>query len=140
MNTLQVYDPFADNGLDEIFRGFFQPVRTTRGAAAPIKVDVTEKGDTYVVHAEIPGVAKDDIQVTIDGSQVTIAAEIKRESESKEGERVLRSERYRGAVYRSFVLPVELDEAASQARYEGGVLELTLAKKAQVAGRKLTIQ
>ncbi len=52
----------------------------------------------------------------------------------------LRTERYYGAVYRSFVLPVELDETASKAKYENGVLELTLAKKPQVAGRKLTIQ
>ncbi len=140
MNAMQVYGPFADAGFDELIRGFFKPVRDTRDAAAPIKVDVTEKPDAFVVHAEIPGVAKDDIQVTIEGNQVTIAAEVKRESDQKEGDRVLRSERYYGAVYRSFVLPVELDETASQAKYEGGVLELTLAKKAQVAGRKLTIQ
>jgi len=140
MNALQVYGPFADAGFDDLIRGFFKPVRETRDAAAPIKVDVTEKPEAFVVHAEIPGVKKDDIQVTIEGNQVTIAAEVKRESEQKEGDRILRGERYYGAVYRSFVLPVELDETASQAKYEGGVLELTLAKKAQVAGRKLTIQ
>ena len=140
MNALQVYGPFADAGFDDLIRGFFKPVRETRDAAAPIKVDVTEKPEAFVVHAEIPGVRKDDIQVTIEGNQVTIAAEVKRESEQKDGDRVLRSERYYGAVYRSFVLPVELDETASQAKYEGGVLELTLAKKAQVAGRKLTVQ
>jgi len=140
MNALQVYGPFADAGFDDLIRGFLKPVREARDAAAPIKVDVTEKPEAFVVHAEIPGVAKEDIQVTIEGNQVTIAAEVKRESEQKEGDRVLRSERYYGAVYRSFVLPVELDETASQAKYEGGVLELTLAKKAQVAGRKLTIQ
>ena len=71
---------------------------------------MTEKPDAYVVHAEIPGVRKEDIQVTIEGNQVTIAAEVKRETEAKDGERVLRSERYYGAVYRSFVLPVEIDE------------------------------
>ena len=140
MNTLQVYDPFADAAFDDIFRGFFKPVRALRNAPATIKVDVTEKPDAYVVHAEIPGVAKEDIQVTVEGNQVTIAAEVKRVAGEKEGERVLRSERYAGAVYRSFVLPAELDEAASQAKYEGGVLELTLAKKPQVAGRKLAIQ
>ncbi|MFO1314613.1 MAG: Hsp20/alpha crystallin family protein [Burkholderiales bacterium] len=140
MTTLQVYDPFAETAFDDLFRGFFKPVRALRDAPAPIKVDVTEKPDAYVVHAEIPGVAKEDIQVTVEGNQVTIAAEVKRATEQKEGERVLRSERYHGAVYRSFVLPAELDETASQAKYEGGVLELTLAKKPQVAGRKLTVQ
>ena len=83
---------------------------------------------------------KDDIQVTIEGNQVTIAAEVKRESEQKDGERLVRSERYLGAVYRSFVLPVEIDEAASNAKYEDGVLTLTLAKAAAAQPRKLTIQ
>lgn len=140
MNSLQVYGPFADAGFDDLFRGFFKPVREDRDTAAAIKVDVTEKPDAFVVNAEIPGVKKDDIHVTIEGNQVTISAEVKRENEQKDGERLLRKERYYGAVYRSFVLPVELDETTSKARYEGGVLELTLAKKPQVAGRKLTIQ
>jgi HSP20 family protein len=137
---MQVYGPFADPGFDELVRGFFRPVREARGTAAAIKVDVTEKADQFVVHAEIPGVNKDEIHVTIEGNQVTIAAQTKRETEQKDGERVLRSERYYGAFYRSFVLPVELDEDTSRAKYENGVLELTLAKKAQLASRKLTIQ
>jgi HSP20 family protein len=145
MQTVQLYDPFASAGLEDLFRGLFKPVQVARDAAVAIKVDVTEKDNGYVVHAEIPGVNRDDIQVTIEGSQVTIAAEVKRVIEAKDGngkddERVLRSERYYGAVYRSFVLPVELDEEASAAKYENGVLELKLAKKAAVAGRKLTIQ
>jgi HSP20 family protein len=85
-------------------------------------------------------VAKDDIQVSIEGNQVSIGAEVKREAETKDGERVLRTERYSGSVYRSFTLPVEIDEAASHARYENGVLELTLTKKPAAAGRKLTVQ
>jgi len=159
MNTLQVYAPFADAALDEVFRGFFKPVRVRGGDAGrtTIKVDVTETSDAYVVHAELPGVAKDDIHVTIEGSQVTIASEVKRVGEFKPGEykagengdkngdpqtehRALRSERFYGAVHRSFVLPVELDETASEARFENGVLELKLNKKTAVAGRRLTIQ
>ena len=139
MTALQVYGPFADAGFEDLVRGFFKPMRDTRVAAAPIKVDVVDKAEAFVVRAEVPGVRKDDIQVTIEGDQLTIAAEIKRESEQKDGERVLRSERYAGSVYRSFVLPVEIDEAASTAKYENGVLELTLAKK-PAAARKLTIQ
>jgi HSP20 family protein len=140
MNALQVYGPFADAGFEDLVRSFFKPVREARETAAPIKVDVHENKDAFVVRAEVPGVAKDDIHVSIEGNQVTISAEVKRESEQKEGERLVRSERYYGAVYRSFVLPVELDEAASNARYENGVLELTLAKRAESAARKLTIQ
>lgn len=141
MASLQLYDPFADVGFDDLFRGFFRPVRATdRTAPAAIKVDVSENDKGYTVHAEIPGVSKDEIQVAVEGNQVTIAAEVKRNDEVREGERVLRTERYYGAAYRSFTLPAELDEAASEAKYENGVLELKLAKKPTVAGRKLTIQ
>lgn len=140
MTALQVYGPFADAGFEDFVRGFFKPLRQVREGAAPIKVDVVEKGDSYVVRAELPGVRKDDIEITLEGNQVTIAAEVKRESEQKDGERLVRSERYFGAVYRSFVLPVDIDEAASNAKYEDGVLELTLTKKAEAQARKLTIQ
>ena len=71
---------------------------------------------------------------------MTISAEVKRNGDAKEGERVLRSERYYGAVYRSFALPTDLDEGTSEAKYDNGVLVLTLAKKPAIAGRKLTIQ
>lgn len=142
MNQLTRYDPFADTGFDDLFRGFFRPVRLAAPSvpAVTIKMDVNETDKAYVVQAEIPGVSKDQIHVAIEGNQVTITAEVKKESEQKEGDRVLRSERYFGSVYRSFTLPVDLDEAASTARYDNGVLELTLAKKAPVAGRKLAIQ
>jgi len=141
MASLQLYDPFADVGVEDLFRGLFRPVRSNeRAAPAAIKLDVAESDKGYTVHAEIPGVKKDDIQVAIEGNQVTISAEVKRNGEVKEGDRVLRTERYYGAVYRSFTLPVELDETASEAKYENGVLELKLAKRPAVAGRKLTIQ
>ena len=139
--TLQMYDPFAETGFDELFRGFFRPVRSNdKSAPAAIRIDVTESDKDYTVHAEIPGVKKDEIHVAIEGNQVTIAAEVKREVDAKDGERVLRTERYYGSVYRSFTLPAELDESASTAKYDNGVLELTLAKKPQVAGRKLAVQ
>ena len=140
MNKLMAYDPFGDAGIDDLFRGFFRPVRTATPSPVSIRMDVTEQDHGYVVHAEIPGVKKEDIQVTIEGNQVTIGAEVKRGFAPKEGDRVLRSERYYGSVYRSFTLPVDLDEAASTARFENGVLELTLARKAGVAASKLAIQ
>ena len=140
MPQLQAYDSLAGTAIDDLFRGFFAPVRLEKSGPAAIKMDVTESDGGYLVRAEVPGVKKDEIQVTIEGNQVTIAAEIKREAEPKEGERLLRSERYYGAVYRSFVLPVEIDQDASQAKHADGVLELTLAKRPANLGRKLTIQ
>jgi HSP20 family protein len=139
MSNLTVYDPFSDAGFDELFRGFFRPVRSER-AAASIKIDVTESDNAYLVKAEIPGVNKEDIQVSIEGNQVTIGAEVKRETDAKDGERLLRRERYYGSTYRSFTLPVEVDESTSNAKYENGILQLTLAKKPAATGRRLTIQ
>src|SRR5437763_1794567 len=84
---------------------FLSPVRVEsagRQGPAAIKMDVTEDDKTYIVHAEIPGVNKDEIQVTIEGNQVTLGADAKREKELKDGQRTLRSERYYGALYRSF--------------------------------------
>ena len=142
MARLQVYDPFATTaGIDELFRGFFTPVRRgeTEGPQG-IRLDVTENERGYVVRAEIPGVRKEDIHVTIEANQVTIGAEVKRETEKKDGDRVIHTERYSGQLFRSFTLPAELDETSSEAKYENGVLELQLAKKPVVAGRKLTVQ
>ena len=141
MKNLISYDPMADTGVDELFRGFFKPVRW-EGAQAPvmIKMDVTETTDGYRVHAEMPGVKKEDINVSIEGNQVTVAAEVKRETEKKEGDRVLRSERYFGNVYRSFTLPAELDEPKCEASYEKGILELKLVTKAATPGKKLQVK
>jgi HSP20 family protein len=143
MANIVTYDPFLDidTGMDDLFRGFFKPVRW-EGARAPvtIKLDVTETKDGYVVHAEMPGVKKENINVEIDGNQVTLAAEVKREHEKKDGDKVLRSERYYGNVYRSFTLPHEIDEGKSEATYDGGVLELKLVRKAATAGKKIAIK
>ena len=141
MANLIPYDPFADPGIDELFRGFFRPIRLEgRNAPASIKMDITEDDKSYTVHAEIPGVSKDDIQVTIEGNQVTLGAEVKREKDVKDGERVLRSERYYGSTYRTLTLPTEVDEAGSKAKYDKGVLELKLAKKPALAGKRLNVQ
>jgi HSP20 family protein len=142
MANVTRFDPFQISGFDpleDVFKGFFRPVRIEGTPEVQIKVDVKESDKGYSVHAEIPGVKKEDIHVTIDGNQVSISAEVKQEKEVKEGEKVLRSERYYGKVARSFALGNEIDEAQSQAKYTDGVLELQLPKKAANTSKKLTI-
>ena len=132
-----------DTVFDELMRGFFvRPARfeAENGIPAQFRVDVAENDSGYVVRAEIPGVKKDDINVAIDGNQIEISAEVKNEKEVKEGEKVLRSERYYGKVYRGFNLPHEVDQNATKAKYQDGVLELTLPKKASAAAKRITIQ
>jgi len=143
MANITRYDPFdvALEPFDDLFRGFFRPVRFEgQPQQMQIKMDVKENDKTYNVHAEIPGVKKEDIHVTIEGNQVSISAEVKKEKEEKEGEKVLRSERYYGKVYRSFTLGQDVDEATSTAKYNDGVLDLTLPKKATTSAKKLAIQ
>ena len=142
MANISRYDPLGDV-VDDLLRGFFVRPMAYEGvpaSAGRIKIDVTEKDGAYVVHAEIPGVKKEDIQVNIDGDQVSISAEARGDKEVKEDERVLHRERYYGKVARSFSLGTEIDQSAANAKYVDGVLELTLPKKAQAAGRQLTIQ
>jgi HSP20 family protein len=141
MQNLISYDPRTDTGFDELFRGFFKPVRLEGVPTPPtIKMDVIETEGGYLVHSEMPGVKKQDIDVSIEGNQVTITAEVRRELEKKDGDRLLRSERYFGSIYRSFTLPAELDEAACEAKYNNGVLELKLVHKATAPGKKVAIQ
>ncbi len=129
--------------FDELFRdvapGYF--VKPLHGDPLPaqIKVDVSEADNAYTVHAEIPGVGKDDIHISLDGGVVTLSAEIKQQDEQRKDARVLRSERYYGSVSRSFQLPQEVDAGAAKARYDNGVLTLTLPKKMQPASKRLAI-
>ncbi len=140
MANISRYNP-GNTALDDLFRGFFmQPVRFEGQPEVQIKMDVSEDEKGYKVRAEIPGVKKDDIHVHIDGNQVSISAEVKNEKEVKEGEKLLRSERYYGSVSRAFSLADEVDEDAAQAKYQDGVLELTLPKKAAASAKRLVIQ
>ena len=145
MANITRYDPFNDL-VDDFFKGFLvRPVAyegRTDGIAQALraKVDVAEKNGAYLVTAELPGVKKDDIHVAIDGAQVTLEAEVKREKEASKDERVLHSERIYGKVARSFTLPQEVDEAKAQAKFADGVLELTLPKKAAPQRKQITIQ
>lgn len=142
MANITRFNPFDDT-FDELVRGFFvRPVGfETQGAPVQqFRVDVTENDGAYVLRAEIPGVKKDDIHITIEGDQVAISAEVKNEKEVKDGERVLRAERHYGKVYRAFTLGQAVDEATASAKYNDGVLELTLPKKAAASARRITIQ
>ncbi len=140
MANILRYNP-ADDSFDDLFRGFFMcPVRFEGEQDVQIKLDVSEDSKAYTVHAEIPGVKKEDINVTIDGGQVAISAEVKKTKEVKEGEKVIRSERYYGKVSRSFALAQDVDESAAEAKYSDGVLTLTLPKLTTARSKSLTIK
>ena len=143
MNALISRGGLFDDFFRDVAPGFY--VKPLHGDALPtpaqIKLDVKETGDAYTVHAEIPGVPKEDIHVAVDGNVVTLRAEIKQQDSTNPDEKVLRSERYFGAVSRSFQLPADIDSTQARAKYDHGVLTLTLPKKQSVAGaQRLTIE
>lgn len=136
MANMTRYDP-----LDDLFRGFFvRPVEFGSAVEAPtIKLDVKEQEKAFMVHAEMPGIRKEDIHVSIDGPTVTISAERKQDKEVKDGERLLRSERHFGKVSRSFQLGQDIDDGKAAAKFTDGVLELTLPKRAASQSKRLVI-
>jgi HSP20 family protein len=140
MNSLIARSGLFDDFFKDVTPGFY--VKPLHGDPLPaqIKVDVKETPTAFTVLAEVPGVPKEDIHVTVEGNVVTLRAEIKQEDRQSEGEKLLRSERYYGAVSRSFQMPVDIDDAAARDKCENGVLQLTLPKKAAVAGQRLTIE
>src|SRR3954463_4349 len=146
MANITRFDPFNEL-VDDLFKGFLvRPYSfEARGDAGlgqlpRAKLDVAEKNGAYLVSAELPGVKKEDIHVAIDGAQVTLEAEVKREKEASKDERTLHSERLYGKVVRSFTLPQEVDETKAEAKFRDGVLELTLPKKAAAQRKQISIQ
>ena len=140
MANITRFDPLHEL-VDDLFKGFFvRPMYSEAREALPrLRLEVAEQNGAYVVMAELPGVRKEDINVAIDGAQVTLSAEVKREKEISDKERLLHSERVYGKFSRSFALPQELDEAKAEAKFRDGVLELTLPKKAAAARRQIEI-
>lgn len=135
---LSRFNPWAD--MDELFKEYWlRPAWPAMELTPQIKLDVTEEEGAYTVKAEIPGVRKEDIDVSVDGNLVTISAELKKEKEEKEGKKLVRSERYYGSMYRSFTLDQDVDMSGADAKYEDGVLVLRLPKKAGTPARKLPV-
>ena len=141
MVNITRFSPLED-AFENLLRGapVWLPNAEAR-APAPMqfRMDVTEDDKEYLVLAELPGVKKDEISITISGNEVAVSAEVKDEKDVKSGETVLRTERYYGTIQRAFSLGQEVDEATSQAKYNDGVLELTLPKKTVAAAKRLAV-
>jgi HSP20 family protein len=141
MNSLITRGGLFDDFFRDVAPSFY--VRPLHGDPLPspaqIKIDVKESERAYTVQAELPGVPKDDIQVSLDGNVVTLRAEVKQQDAQTKDDKVLRSERYFGSVSRSFQLPQDIDQNESRAKYDNGVLTLTLPKKVGGKTQRLSI-
>jgi HSP20 family protein len=133
--------------FDELFRDFFSRPAWMPGAlfddaftaVERARMDVIDDGSSYEITVDLPGVKKEDINVSIDGSRVLINAETKSEKTRKNGGKVLYAERSAASFARSFELPSEVTEAGAEAHYENGVLRLTLPKKSAAQVKRLTV-
>jgi len=137
VRSLQRFGPLAD--FDDFLQGLpLGPMLRDLPASPDIRIDVNEDEKNYLVSAEIPGVKKEDIDVSVDGNRVTLQAEVKRD-QTRNSEKELYSERYVGKAYRSFSLPQDIDCDKCQARYDDGILQLTLPKKPNGQNKRLSI-
>ncbi len=130
-------DPFSL--MDSLFSDWLS-ARPTSTLVSNARIEVSEKEGSYEVLAELPGATKEDISVEVEGVRVSISAKTNSQSEKKEGEKVLYSERTHESYARSFELPQAVDSEAAVAKFENGVLMLTLPKKNAPITRKLAVQ
>ncbi len=142
MSNLRLFEPVMNDSLESMFKRFMAPMRLELdNGSLEMRVDISEANGAYKVRADLPGVKKEDINVRIDGNIVQIDAEVKQEKETKDkAGKVLRSERYQGAVSRTFSLPQDVDDAKATAKYDDGVLTLELPKKSGKSTKRLAIQ
>ncbi|QOY92768.1 Hsp20/alpha crystallin family protein [Massilia sp. UMI-21] len=146
-NNLTRFDPFRDTlrgnplrAIEEMMREFpLTPALRGFEAERQIRIDVNETDQAYLVKADMPGYKKEDIKIAVDGSLVTISATIQGQEEKTEGDTVY-TERFSGSQYRSFTLPQEVDDSKTEAKYQDGVLNLTLPKKPGTARKQIAVQ
>ena len=138
MKKLSINDQLSD--LEEVVRSFMRRPFSFDSHLPEIRMDVREGDDAYTIQAEIPGARKEDVKIDIDDNYVSIAAQIGNQSERRNGDRLICSERYAGSVSRAMTLSHEVDPAKAIASYENGVLELKLPKKSRTAARTLELR
>lgn len=139
-------DPFG-RMVESMFEDMFAPMAAgavmpqwaAEGVTTP-RLNVKETEKAFEVEAEMPGVKKEDVKVSIENQRVTIEAEARSESEQREGENVIYSERSTRKYMRSFSLPSDVDEATAEAHLDSGLLTLTLPKKQTASAKRLTVQ
>ena len=125
--------------FDDAFERVFGPAAVEGVTSRSPALDVVEGEHAYTVKLEMPGVAKQDVRVSIEGRQVSVQAQAQAQDERKEGERLVYRERSVASFARSFSLPSEVDQAESGAKLEHGVLTLTLPKRSARSAAQITV-
>lgn len=129
-------DPFSL--VDAMFNDWLG-ARAAPALATRARLEVTERDNAYEVRAELPGAKRDDITIDVDGAWVSISAKSDAQAERKDGSRVLYTERSQESFARAFELPQPVDAAEANAKFEDGVLTLTLPKKSTPRSTRVAI-
>jgi HSP20 family protein len=151
LTTTPRYTPTVRRDPFGLFDDFFNDFWTLPGwmpamrmpempAIARARMDVVDKGKAFEITMDMPGVKKEDIDITVEGARVAIKAETSGEKEVKEGDKLLHTERFATSYARSFELPAEVTEAGAEAAYKDGVLTLMLLKREPTPGKRLEIR
>lgn len=132
----------VNDELDNLFQGFLRPLRrqaeSAQGGAVP-PMDVTERENDYLIRMDMPGVNRNDIDITLAEGVLTICGEVKRQYEERAGDRLIREERCFGKLSRSVRLGSHINEKQVSANYKDGVLEVILPKAEEVKPKKIAI-
>jgi HSP20 family protein len=139
-------DPFGrmvESMVEDMFAPFTTGQQMSQWAGESIsapRINVSENEKSFEIEAEMPGVKKEDVKVSVENQRVTIEAESKRDTEERQGENVVYAEHSARKYMRSFSLPADVDETAAQAHLENGIRRLSLPKKQAGAATRLTVQ
>jgi HSP20 family protein len=126
--------------FDDSFDRLFTPAaQGGNGGLRSPALDVSESDRAYTVKLDLPGVAKEDVKVSIDGRRISVEAQARKEEEKKEADRVVYRERSMSSYARSFTVATDVDQAESGAKLENGVLTLTLSKRGAPAASRITV-
>jgi HSP20 family protein len=127
-----------DRLFDDSFERFCAPAAQRVSQRSPA-LDVAESERAYTVKLDLPGVAKDDVKIAIDGRRISIEAQARKEETRQDGERIVYRERSAASWARSFKVAADVDQAESSAKLEDGVLTLTLNKRGTPAASRITV-
>jgi HSP20 family protein len=142
--AMEPWSPFREmvtlrDAMDRLFQeSFVRPVGGLIGRGS-VPLDIAETGDHYDVRATLPGVKPEDVQIAVQGDTLTIRGEIKGEEEQKTDKNWITRERHTGTFYRAVTLPTPVNADAAQARFEQGILYLTLPKAEEAKPKQIRI-
>lgn len=129
------------NWMDELFNGsvFSLADRDISGARWP-RVDIVEEKDGYRIKADLPGLEKDNISVTMENGTLTLSGEKKEEKKEHDKDSYYHYERSYGSFSRSFTLPEDVDQEHVEANYKNGVLEVKLRKSEKAKPKAIEVK